>query len=572
MTEKTPNRPTPPAAAQETPDQQALGKDLGLDELSDAQKKREVITFFEGKKDAIKGVASGKLEQLKAAMKQMERKQASSDQIITQILTTLFSTHLDENIRTKYADEFAQAVLAESIWLVGDDDTKEKLNSNSVFTKARAMVLGTIKAGIKESQESGKYLKPQYIDQYATAVFGKYVKNMDEDITGRVTEENVEKDLKPMTFNDWRASHPELTEKELYLDLSDTEARDFALDIAGIRKEMDKINPSLEGLDPKLSSYFVNEKSKLHEESLNRPDSLRLVQEEAVKLAASFAAAAALTEVQKGVREKLNEVVGLKDKVPNLDASLETGYKQVLTSIDGAVTNFIEKKNAESLRIDTKAKTDLDAKLEAEKQKAPAPGETPEGGEAGAEGAEAEEKINPLEDPAGFLQNMFKDHPIIASMLSMFGLDKIFDKVMQNPTVRRLRDMATYAGKSKEQIEKIEKELIPKFVKFADEKFGIKKNGAEVLAKMKVPAVLKLTRSPIHVDEDQFTAFKAALELNGATKDTKGLVIDFMENKFDDWKAAPATEAAPATAAAAPAASPAAPTAAPTPPPSGGAA
>ena len=540
---KETNQPTEPAA--ETAEHNSLSQELGLDEISNAETKREVINYFEGKKEDIKGVTSGKLEQLKDAMRKMERQSAGSDKIIEEILQTLFSTHLNENIRMKYADEFALAVLNKNINFEGNDDTKAELNANPVYTKARTNVLNTIKAGVLDAQKIGKFIKPKYVDQYAGEVFGKYVKNMDEDIYGRVSESNVSKDLHPMTFSDWRASHLELTDKELFLDLSITEAKEFALDIAGIKKEMDKINPAIPGLNPKLSSYFANEKSKLHEESLNRPDNLRLVQQEAAKLAGSFAAAVSLAEFQKGVKEKLNEVIGLKDKFAGLDATIEPGYKKVLANIDAAIAKFMENKDDKSLTVDPKEKSDLDAKLALEKQKVPDPG-TEAAAAAETEKEEAK-KINPLEDPAGFFKNLFKDHPIIASMLSMLGMDKMFDKIAQNPAMQKMRALMAYAGKSKEQIEKINKELIPKFVKFADEKFGIKKNGAELLAKMKVSAVLKLTRSPMHVDENQFNAFKAGLEENGAEKGYKGLVIDFMETKFGDWKVL--DKAAPVAAA-----------------------
>ncbi len=502
---------------------------LSLDQLTDEEKRKQVEAFFTDEKDKIREVASGQRDKFKDLMKEMNRTKAGADRIIEAILAKMFEGNLERSVRSRYGDVFADAVLAETIDFEGDDDTKEELNSNPAYQKARGRILATIRAGVLKFQQSKKkYMKPQYIDQYAKAVCEKYVKNMDEDIWFRVTEENVEKDLKPMTIDEWLNAHPELTPDELFYDFDVKEAKRFIGDVAGVKRELAKIDPSAKGLNAKLSHFFATEVSKIEAEVMGRPDNPQQVVEAAKALSTAFASALVLSKYQASIHERLNEIASLKDKIPDLDPSFEAGYKKINGEIEHAITTYLQKKDAEALKLEATAMRDLDAKLEAAKNKASETAKKEEEAAAEDEAAAAAKEEEPpdlLEDPKGFIAHMLKGHPIMAAVFGIFGFDKMIDKMMnkEGGIFERL-------SFSKHLVNA--RTLLEEIYKFEEEEVN-------ALHAAKVGELLKRHSPPEGVDAKRFKTLQEDLRLNGGDENTKENFVHFLKKvKVDNWKQA----------------------------------
>lgn len=521
--------------------QSELAENLALDELTDAEKRKQVEAYFEGKKQEISDVAKGKRGKLQEVMREMNRTKAGPDKIIEAILAELFQGALERDVSGRYAELFHTVLDEVGVDLEGDD----KDRNNPVRKKAMAIALTAIQQQVRaEEQKAKKFMNRQYVHEFAEALIRDYVKKMDdkaETFKWGVLHENElkEKGMEPMTFSDWIGVPPRYSEKQLFMELSPTEAKRFVGDIAGVKQELAKVKPEAAGLDKRLSDFFKAEAARIEGEAISQPGNLQPSLEAAAVLAAAFASAMKLSTFKGDVEARLNDAAGLKDKLPDFDASIEQGYHNLLSDVEASTKAFLEKKGAGDVVLKTKEKQELDKKLDAEKKRA----EESAAKTAEEEKAKEEAGPNPLEDPEGFLQHIFKDHPILTAVFGFFGFDKIFTKFLNSPKVKKLQNVLKYKGKSQAEIERIGKEVMPKYVAFMEKEFEIKKEPAEEISLMDVSDFMKLTRSPKGVDQKPFEAFQKALESNGATKTTSGLLIDFMEKNMKEWKASGETPA-----------------------------
>ena len=503
---------------------------LPLDEITDKSKRRQVEAYFKDKKDVL-DAAKGQRGKLQEVVRKMNRAKAGPDQIIEAIVNNIFASNLDRNVRGKYAKEFVDEIIEQNINLVGDDDTVEELNANPVCQKARAKVLAVIKNGIQAAEkERGKFLKPKYADKYATAVCEKFVKDMDEEITGRVSAENVKVDLTPMTFNDWVAAHPENTDDTLFYSLNLAEAKEFVAEVSAVKSAMAPIDLKVKDLDKRLVTYFQGGMDKLNDEILARPVDPEPTIKAAKALAASYAVAMNIVKHQTDIKKRLQEIAELKKKQPDFDPTIEADYKKIEGETNKLIDSLIEKKGKGELAINQKAFTDLNKKFDAAKKQAAAPKKKPDETTDAAEGAsEAEPDL--MTNPEGFLEKIGKEGgPIMSLVMAFFVGSPMFAKFKK------------FIGKFKNKTDVLK--MAPRLNKFRDflKKQDIEMKGDESakVSQMELSKVLKMSRSPSGVGQKGFDALKVVLNENGAKKSTKGTVMEFLETKYDNAKKIPA--------------------------------
>lgn len=515
-----------------------ISQNLALDELQDASKRKQVEAYFKDKKGDILEVSKGRRSEMQEIMRDMNRTKAGPDKIIEAILQRLFSKSLDAKLQSTYPDQFAGVVVEENINLVGDDDTKEELNANPVFMKARGKILAALRADVmKAQQQKGKYMKPAYIDKFAEAVFRKYVKDMDEEIYGRVTESNVDNDLPIMTFEQWRMTDPSLTDETLFMGFDAAEARQFVGDVAKVKTELAKYDPKKAGMDEQLTKFFQQEITRIEDAALASQDAAIAALDEAKQLAKPFAAAQTFVKYQKVAKEKLNEVAELKDKLPDFDASIEEGYNKWLKDIDLAIAAFIAQKGAGEVGIRETVIQDLDKKLAAEKERATNMAKEQEKAE---EQKEAEEKAkeneppDPVKNPDAWLEHMGKEMGPFGGILVAF--------LAGHPLWEKVKKFIGKFSKKKDALEKAP--MVPRVQKFLTEKYGIKGEDAVNLSNLEVAKVLKMNKAPDNIPADTFTSLQEGMKRNGATEGTAGTVLDFIDKKRSDWKDADKDEKA----------------------------
>lgn len=507
-----------------------LSQNLALDELKDESKRQQVEAYFHEKKAEIGDVSKGRRKEMQDVMREMNRMKAGPDKIIEAILRRLFSESTKSKFRTSYPDKFADLLIEFNINLAGDDDTKEELNANTVFKKARGKVLGSIEADItKVQQAKGKYLKPQYIDMFAEAAMRRYMKSMDEDVWGRVSESNVDEDLKIMTFQEWRQSNISYSDETLFLSFNPEEARRFVGDMAKVKTELSKITPKKAGMDKAFIDFFQKESTRIESDAMASQDAAIAALEEAQKLGKSFASALTIVKQKKDVEAKLNESKNLKDKLPDFDVSIEEGYKKFIKNIDAVIAAFIAKKGAGELMVQTKTLDDLNKKLTGEKERA-AKGAAVQQEEEKKK--EAEEKVkeneppSPVDNPDEWLAHMGKEMgPFGGILVAFLAGSPLFGKFKK------------FIGKFKKKKDALEQ--APRIVKIQGllrKKFHFKGEEALALTDMKISDVLKASKSPSKVRQKPFKAFQEGLKTNGATKGTAGTVLEFIEKKQKDWK------------------------------------
>lgn len=513
-----------------------ISQNLALDELQDESKRKQVEAYFEGKKTEINEVAKGRRQELQEVMREMNRMKAGPDKIIEAILQQLFSKSMESKIRSSYPDKFADILIEFNINLVGDDDTKEELNANAVFTKARGKVLASIQADIsKVQQQTGRYMKPQYIDQFAEAVMRRYMKSMDEDIYGRVTESNVDNDLKIMTFDEWRMSNPSFSDDTLFFHFNPEEAKRFVGDVAKVKTELAKCDAEKAGMSKPLAEFFQKETTRIENAAMASQDGAISALDAAQKLTKAFAAALTIAKLQKDTEAKLNEAKNLKDKLPDFDASIEEGYNKILKDIESATTTFIEKKGDVEPALRTKDLEELNKKLETEKERANKQAveqQEEEKKKEEEEKAKENEPPNPVDDPDKWLEHMGKEMGPFGGILIAF--------LAGSPLWERCKKFMAKIGKKKDALEKAP--LISRVQPFMTTKFDLKGEEAVTLTQMDVSEVLKNSKAPSGVRQKPYEAFQTSLKHNGATEGTAGTILDFVDKKRDEWKDADAPE------------------------------
>lgn len=507
-----------------------ISQDLALDELQDDSSRKQVEAYFEGKKSEISEVSKGRRQELREVMREMNRQKAGPDKIIEAILQQLFLKSMETKIRSSYPDKFADILIEFNINLAGDDDTKEELNANPVFTKARGKVLASIQADItKAQQEKGKYLKSQYVDNFADAVMRRYMKSMDEDIYGRVTESNVDSDLKIMTFDEWHMNNPSYSDETLFFSFNPEEARRFVGDIAKVKTELAKIDPQKAEMDNPLTDFFQKEVARIESGAMAGQDAAISALEEAQKLGASFAGALTVVKLKKDAEIKLNEAKNLKDKLPDFDASIEEGYQKFIQDIDAVTASFIKKNGTGELTIQTNSLDDLNKKLDAEKErtnKAVAEKEQEEQKKEADEKAKENEPPDPIEKPDEWLAHMGKEMGPFGGILVAF--------LAGSPLFAKFKK---FIGKFKKKADAIEQgPRIAKAQTFLTKRFDFMGEEAIALTEMSIADALKASKAPPEVRQKPFVAFQEGLKRNGATEGTAGTVLDFVEKKESTWK------------------------------------
>ncbi|MCA9374293.1 hypothetical protein KC725_03985 [Candidatus Peregrinibacteria bacterium] len=440
-----------------------------------------------------------------------------------------------EDLSGRYAQRFDAIMKDVEPDLEGDDNPE-----NPVWRKARGIALKAIESEIEGAQKkAGKFIKRDVVHEFAEALLKDYVDKMDakaEQFAFNIgvlhaDELDVQKnpDMMWLKFEDWLGYPPRYPDEALYDDLDMKGAQEFASDVGKVGAELAKIGS--EGLDEKFDAYFKAERAKIQNHAVSSPNAAKESLKTAQELIKSYEKALGISKVLKDLDARLNDVAGLKEKVSDLDSSIEDGYKQEKAKVEKLIEDFV-KSGKSSLDYDVKVILEIDKKVQTAKatarQQSAEQQKATEATEA-QEAKEAAQPPDPFEDPDGFLMHMGNE-------MGPFG--KLFIGFMAgSPFFAKMKQwMSTMKDKYGLEGAKKEAPRVAELQSFLNQKFDIRGDEAAVLATMSLVDVLKMNRSPSGVRQKPFGNFVAALRHNGAQGNTTETVTDFVEQHQSSWK------------------------------------
>lgn len=445
-----------------------------------------------------------------------------------------------EDLTGRYAQKFDEIMKDIEPDLEGDDEP-----NNPVWRKARGIALKAIENEIGAAQKkAGKFIKREVVHEFAEALLRDYVTKMDAkaeqwafNIGVLHASELDDPDMTPLKFEDWLGYPPRYPEEALYEDLDMKGAQEFASDVGKVGAELAKIQS--EGLAEKFNTYFMAERAKIQNHAVSSPDAAKESLKTAQALTKNFEKALMLSKVLEDLDTRLKDMADLKEKIADLDPTVEDGYKKEKAAVEKLMDDFVASGKG-SLEYDVKAILAIDKKRDEAKGKArqqASEQKEEEEAQADQEAKEAAEPPDPFEDPDGFLMHM-------GSEMGPFG--KLFVGFLAgSPFFAKLKKyMSTMKGKYGLEGAKKEAPRVAQLQSFLSEKLDIRGDEAAVLASMSIVDVLNMSRSPSGVRQKPFENFVAALQHNGAKKDTAGTVNDFVEQHQGSWKDVPSDNTA----------------------------
>ncbi|HMR00931.1 MAG TPA: hypothetical protein PKA32_00930 [Candidatus Gracilibacteria bacterium] len=440
-----------------------------------------------------------------------------------------------EDLSGRYAQRFDAIMKDVEPDLEGDDNPE-----NPVWRKARGIALKAIESEIEGAQKkAGKFIKRDVVHEFAEALLKDYVDKMDakaEQFAFNIgvlhaDELDVQKnpDMMWLKFEDWLGYPPRYPDEALYDDLDMKGAQEFASDVGKVGAELAKIGS--EGLDEKFDTYFKAERAKIQNHAVSSPNAAKESLKTAQELIKSYEKALGISKVLKDLDARLNDVAGLKEKVSDLDPSIEDGYKQEKAKVEKLIDDFV-KSGKSSLDYEVKVILEIDKKVEAAKVTARQQSDEQQKATEAAEAQEVQEAAqppDPFEDPDGFLMHMGNE-------MGPFG--KLFIGLMAgSPFFAKLKThMSIMKGKYGLEGAKKEAPQIGISLTFMNKKFGFTSDEAFSFCNMDVAELLNMQRSPSGVRQKPFENFVESMKRNGATVKTPGTVARFLSEHHESWK------------------------------------
>jgi len=494
-------------------------KDLGLEEIADEQKRKEVTDFFQARTDLLSEIVSDKKkpkEVLQEKMKEYNRTQVQTQQIIDGIIQELQKDSLERDLNEgfndaggqahdSYIEQFHKEVDRVGVDLEGDD----KDRNNPVRLACLAEVVKAIRA-------IPTNLKRSYRHEYVKDMIADYVKQMDKKAEwmkiGTLHLEEL-KDLKMKAVQEWAKEPGRPPESELMQKYNPDQAKEFIQGAAKTKDNLTKISQQSAALAPELKQYFDKGSKDIEGFMAENPSGAA---EAAQKLADEAAAVTGIIALKGEISTKISETTdeAMKKRYTDLSAKIDTNLKAMPNENDPTKR---------------KAMIDLPA-LQGEKSGIDANAGAPPA--SGDQTPPAEENPEPdfTKDPKGWLKYQFTEFKkYIDEILGFFtGIAGFFG-------VKSLAGAAKTAG-GKTGAEKIEPAKLEAASKFLKDKFKVSDAEFKKLAELKLGDFLKLSSKPDWMDAGRFDSLKKAFSANKTTSDSDDTLLpEFIAARKDDW-------------------------------------